>query len=255
VSGPAEGFWADVPFGPGVRRVACDENGLAALDKPEGTLSHPNAPRDEGRSLVRARYDRERECFEWPGPEGAVRRLWLVNRLDSATSGLILAAADEALALEVRALFKRRGVRKVYQALVFGKPRQSSELWRDTLDVRKEGGRIRAVAGAGNLPAECRMTLVRPGTGSPRVSLIRLEPLTGRSHQLRVQCAKRGLPIVGDRTYGDFAANRAFAKAAGPKRMFLHSLEVAFAYRFGGVERTFAATAPLPAEFARRLSS
>jgi 23S rRNA-/tRNA-specific pseudouridylate synthase len=251
VSGPAEGFWADVPFGPGVRLVARDENGLAALDKPQGMLSHPNGPRDLDRSLVRARYDRERECFEWPGPDGAARRLWLVNRLDSATSGLILAAAGEALALEIRALFRRRGVRKIYEALVFGKPRQQSEAWRDTLDVRKEGGRIRAVAGAGNLPAECRMTLVRSGSGSPRVSLIRLEPLTGRSHQLRVQCARRGLPIVGDRTYGDFAANRAFAKAGGPRRMFLHSLEIGFGYRFAGKEHAFAAKAPLPAEFAR----
>jgi tRNA pseudouridine65 synthase len=251
VSGPAEDFWADVPFGPGVRRVACDENGLAALDKPQGMLSHPNGPRDEGRSLVRARYDRQGECFEWPGPDGGSRRLWLVNRLDSATSGLILAAADEALAREVRAQFKRRGVRKVYQALVFGKPRQPSEAWRDTLDVKKLGGRIRTVAGSGNLPAQCRMTLLRSGSGATRVSLIRLEPLTGRSHQLRVQCARRGLPIVGDRTYGDFAANRAFAKGGGPRRMFLHSLEIGFGYRFAGREHTFSATAPLPAEFGR----
>jgi 23S rRNA-/tRNA-specific pseudouridylate synthase len=251
VSAPAEDFWADVPFGPGVRRVACDANGLAGLDKPEGMLSHPNGPRDEGRSLVRASYDRESECFEWPGPGGATRRLWLINRLDSATSGLILAAADEALAREVRAQFKRRGVRKVYQALVFGRPRQASETWRDILDVRRQGGRIRTAAGAGNLPAESVMTLVRPGSAGTGVSMIRLEPRTGRSHQLRVQCARRGLPIVGDRTYGDFAANRAFARSGGPKRMFLHSLGIGFEYAFGGRQCAFSATAPLPSEFER----
>jgi 23S rRNA-/tRNA-specific pseudouridylate synthase len=246
---PAEDFWADVPFGPGVKRVACDANGLAALDKPEGTLSHPNGPRDEARSLVRARYDRERECFEWPGPSGGTRRLWLINRLDSATSGLILAAADEALAREVRAQFKRRSVRKVYQALVFGKPKQESEAWRDILDVKRQRGRIRTAAGEGNLPAESRMTLVQSGSGGAPMSMIRLEPRTGRSHQLRVQCAKRGLPIVGDRTYGDFAANREFARRGGPKRMFLHSLGIGFEYRLGGSEYAFSATAPLPVEF------
>ena len=251
MSGAAEDFWADVPFGPGVTRAASDANGLAALDKPAGVLSHPNGPRDEARSLVRARYDREGECFEWPGAGGGSRRLWLVNRLDSATSGLIIAAADESLACEVRAQFKRRGVRKVYQALVFGKPRQPSETWRDILEVRKLGGRIRTVAGAGHLPAESRMTLVRTGTGAIRISLIRLEPHTGRSHQLRVQCAKRGLPIVGDRTYGDFAANRGFARGGGPARMFLHSQEIAFDYAFGGRTCSFAATAPLPPEFGR----
>jgi len=251
VSAKAEDFWADVPFGPGVKRVACDANGLAALDKPEGVLSHPNGPRDEGRALVRARYDRQGECFEWPGPDGRARRLWLVNRLDSATSGLIFAAADEALAREVRRRFRRRGVRKVYQALVFGRPRQPTETWRDTLDVKRRRGRIRTVAGGGNLPAESRMTLVRSGSDGPRISMIRLEPRTGRSHQLRVQCAKRGLPIVGDRTYGDFAANRGFARGGGPRRMFLHSLEVGLDYELGGRAFAFSARAPLPAEFER----
>jgi len=251
VSAPADGFWSAVPFGPGVRRVECDANGLAALDKPAGVLSHPNGSRDEGRSLVRARYDPQDGCFEWPGAAGAMHRLWLINRLDSATSGLILASADAALAREVRAQFKRRRVRKAYQALVFGKPRQPSETWRDSLRVKKQGGRIRTVAGGGNLAAESRMTLVRSGSGNPRISLIQLEPHTGRSHQLRVQCAKRGLPIVGDGTYGDFGANRGFARGGGSKRMFLHSLEVGFEYEFGGSEHSFFAKAPLPAEFER----
>jgi len=250
VSGPAQDFWADVPFGPGVKRVKCDANGLAGLDKPEGVLSHPNGPRDEGRSLVRARYDREEEFFEWPGPSGGKRRLWLINRLDSATSGLILAAAPEELAREVRAQFRRRGVRKVYQALVFGRPVRPSETWRDFLDVKREGGRVRTVGGRGSLPSESVMTLVRSGSdGTRTISMVRLEPRTGRSHQLRVQCARRGLPIVGDRTYGDFAANRAFARAGGPRRMFLHSLEVSLEYSLGGAPHEFSAEAPLPAAF------
>jgi tRNA pseudouridine65 synthase len=249
VSAAAEGFWAAVPFGPGVLRAAVDPNGLAALDKPEGILSHPNGPRDEARSLVVARYDEADECFQWNDAAGEPRRLWLINRLDSATSGLILAASDGDLAREVRAQFKRRKVRKVYQALVFGKPRQKSEAWRDFLDVRKQGGMIRTAPGAGNLPAECRMTLVRSTPGAPATSLVQLEPSTGRSHQLRVQCAKRGLPIVGDRTYGNFSANRSFAKAGGARRMFLHCLELAFDYGFRGGKFPFSAKAPLPAEF------
>jgi 23S rRNA-/tRNA-specific pseudouridylate synthase len=93
------------------------------------------------------------------------------------------------------------------------------------------------------------MTLVRSATGSRRISLIELAPRTGRSHQLRVQCAKRGLPIVGDRTYGDFRANREYVRAGGPKRMFLHSLSIAFDYELGGRLNGFSAAAPLPPEF------
>jgi tRNA pseudouridine65 synthase len=248
VSAADEAFWAGVPFGPGVTRVALDANGLAGLDKPEGVLSHPNTERDEGRSLLQAHYNPDEECFEWTGVVG-LRRLWLINRLDSATSGLILAATDGALAREVRSQFQLRKVRKTYQALVFGKPRQPAETWTDVLAVKKQGGVIRTAAGGGNIPAECRMSLVRAGSGPVRVSLLRLEPRTGRSHQLRVQCAKRGLPIVGDRTYGNFAANKAFAKEAGQKRMFLHSLAVAFEYPFGRGTHAFSAAAPLPPEF------
>ena len=251
MSAAPEAFWSAVPLGPGVRRVALDANGLAALDKPEGVLSHPNSPRDESRSLVRAAYDEADECFRWPGPGGGTCSLWLINRLDSATSGLILVAADGVLAREVREQFRRRRVRKVYQALVFGRPRLAEETWRDVLGVRRQGGHLRTSAGAGNLPAESRMALVGTSRGAQILSLIQLEPHTGRSHQLRVQCAKRGLPIVGDRTYGDFAANKAFVRAGGPKRMFLHSLEIGFDYAFVGREHAFSARAPLPDGFAR----
>ncbi len=228
--------------------MALDANGLAALDKPEGVLSHPNTARDEPRSLLSARYDAGEECFEWRDAEGP-GRLWLINRLDSATSGLILAATDAALAREVREQFRKRQVSKTYQALVFGRPRQETETWKDLLEVRKEQGHIRTSAGGGRLPAEAQMTLVRTADGARRLSLITLEPRTGRSHQLRVQCAKRNLPIVGDRTYGNFGANRDFARSGGAKRLFLHSLATSFSYAFGGREHAFSAAAPLPPEF------
>lgn len=261
----AEEFWATLPLGRGVRLIAKDANGLVAFDKPAGVLSHPNEPGDEKRALLQARYVVDGEYFEWRADAGTaetgaaeevkgVRRLWLLNRLDSATSGVILAAATAELAAEIRAQFKRKQVRKVYLALVLGAPRQATELWRDLLSVEKRGGKIRTATNAGNVPAESRMSVVRAGgggagTGGMKVSLIRLEPRTGRSHQLRVQCAKRGLPIVGDQTYGDFKANRAFAKAAGTKRLFLHSMETSFAYEWKGKTWEFAARAEVPGEF------
>jgi tRNA pseudouridine65 synthase len=255
VSAPPESFWAELPLGRGVVVLARDGNGLAAFAKPAGVLSHPNTPDDEPRSLLNARYTLDGEFFEWSSAAGGPQRLWLLNRLDSATSGVILAAGDEDLAREVRAQFKRKQVRKIYHALVFGAPRQSVELWRDLLAVDKRGGKVRAVADAGHVPAASQMTVLRGGRGTPRVTLIRLEPLTGRSHQLRVQCAKRQLPIVGDQTYGDFQANRELAKVTGTKRMFLHSLESRFAYEFRGQKFSFAAKAPLPPEFEKLLQA
>jgi tRNA pseudouridine65 synthase len=249
VNAPSENYWSGLPLGRGVTLLEHDANGLAAFDKPAGVLSHPNTPDEAPRALLTTRYEVEGEFFEWTAADGAIQRLWLLNRLDSATSGVILAAASAELAGEIRAQFKRKQVRKQYQALVFGAPHQPMELWRDRLVVEKRGGMIRTATSAGNIPAESRMSLVRASRIEPRLALLRLEPRTGRSHQLRVQCAKRGLPIIGDQTYGDFRRNREFAKVAGTKRMFLHSIETTFDYEWRGQRYTFVARAPLPPEF------
>ena len=94
---PAD-FWDTLPLGRGVESIVRDANGLAAFAKPAGVLSHPNETADQPRSLLTSRYDREGEYFEWNPPGGGTRRLWLLNRLDAATSGVIMTASSEALA-------------------------------------------------------------------------------------------------------------------------------------------------------------
>jgi len=239
-----------LPLGPGVAVLAWDGNGVVAFDKPAGVLSHPNRPADQPRSLLAAAYDLDEQAFRW-SESGGERRLWLLNRLDGATSGVILAAADAALAREIRGLFARKAVQKAYVARVFGRPSERRAVWRDLLAVEKRGGQVRTSAKAGNIPAETAFRFLADAADPMPTALVRLEPRTGRSHQLRVQCAKRHLPIVGDQTYGDFGLNRTFAKATGLKRLFLHSLETRLAYDWRGRTHEFRAEAPLPAEFGR----
>ena len=249
-------FWDQLPLGTGVTLLSHDANGLAALSKPEGVLSHPNMESEVPRALLTVPYTIKGECFNWTPadvPGAAPRRLYLLNRLDSATSGVILVTANEKLADYMRELFLHKHIHKLYQAIVFGKPSEASQLWRDRLSVHKKGGQVRTGTG-GNIPAEAQMSVLRQRRkGPPLLALIRLEPRTGRSHQLRVQCAQRHLPIVGDLTYGDFPANKAFARATGHKRLFLHSYETNFDYEWQGKKFHFSATAPLPAEFAQLL--
>ena len=241
-------FWETLPLRAEVRLLTKDPNGLVAFDKPAGVLSHPNDSPDEPRSLLTCRYDKTTQCFHWKNAEGAERKLWLLNRLDSATSGVILTAASEKLATVIREHFAKKQVRKAYNALVFGHPHTKKEMWRDLLAINKKSGLIRA-ATVGNIPSETHFEVIQHTQRNFSTSLIRLEPRTGRSHQLRVQCAKRHLPIIGDQTYGDFALNREFAKAVKSKRLFLHSLETSFTYEFGGKTFAFKASAPLPEEF------
>lgn len=240
--------WSEyLPLKEGVEVIAEDGHGVIALSKPAGVLSHPNESGGAERSLIQAPYKFDQECYEVKDSTG-VRRFWLLNRLDSATSGVLLLAAQETLANEIRTAFQQRQVHKLYNALVFGTPHAAKQVWKDRLAVAKKGARIRTEA-AGNVPSEAHMRVIQQWRSNFSLSLIELNPKTGRSHQLRVQCAQRHLPIVGDATYGDFKVNREFAKQTGEKRLFLHSLETAFEYRWKGKNVPFEAKAPLPKEF------
>jgi 23S rRNA-/tRNA-specific pseudouridylate synthase len=243
----------NLPLGPGVTLAASDDNGLLALAKPAGVLSHPNQAADQARSLLNAPYTLDGEFYELAIPsverEGKPQRVYLLNRLDSATSGVLLLATSAALAKVVRAAFLEKNVKKIYNALVFGTPQRAVETWRDQLAIHKKSNQIRAERG-GNIPAEARVRILRRWHDKlPPLTLLELEPRTGRSHQLRVQCALRKLPIVGDATYGNFPANRDHARRTGNPRLYLHSLETRFTYLWKNKQHTFAAQAPLPPEF------
>ena len=87
-------------------------------------------------------------------------------------------------------------------------------------------------------------------TNGNKPTLLRMEAKTGRTHQLRVQSALHGHPILGDKTYGDFAMNKTFA-GRDPRfaRMFLHCSHTAFRYPWAGGEHKFVAASPLPESF------
>jgi len=230
----AEELARRLPLGRGVRVMAAGPGGLVALEKPAGILTHPNRDGAHHTALLNAPYDFERECFHWTaGAAGEPGTLYLLNRLDSPTSGLVLAALTVEAAAAGRHAFLEGRVQKTYFALVLGHPRPEHGEWSDRLERERPGGAqagrgvrvsARAQGGGAGRTAVTRYHCVETRTSNDAVlTLVRLEPLTGRTHQLRVQCAARHHPIVGDATYGDFGYNRAFAKRTKCKRLFLHA--------------------------------
>ena len=75
------------------------------------------------------------------------------------------------------------------------------------------------------------------------------EPLTGITHQLRVQCAKHGMPILGDATYGNFAANKKIRSMSKINRLFLHCACTELEAEISGKKVVFSAAAKLPESF------
>ena len=222
--------------------------GIWALEKASGVLTHPNKEAGKGkrsRTLLNADYLQDEECYAWKNEEGVMQKLYLVHRLDSPTSGVILASSNLRIADMIKELFLNKEIRKTYFAIVRPKGGIKEGLWKDYLKERREDGKIRVWKGNGSL-ALTKVSVERKRGGMNGLAIIRLEPQTGRTHQLRVQCALRGISIVGDKNYGDFTFNRKIARASKVDRLCLHAGEIEFKLDLDGKIINFFADSPIP---------
>ena len=194
---------------------------VLAVYKPCGVRSHPNDNEICRQALLETPYDLEKEAYKI-----GEKYIYLLNRLDSPTSGLMLLSTDFETAREVRALFKAHRVQKIYHAVVKGFFPEKPLVWRDCLDVQHKGSYVRTRRTKEHgVWAKTKVHLLKIiHLKNETLSLIELQPLTGRTHQLRVQCAARGFPIFGDKTYGDFGWN----KRLKAERLYLHAEKVSF---------------------------
>ena len=169
--------------------ILLDEGGFVACDKPPGLP----VDRDEwgvGEDTALARL---REMY--PG-------CLLCHRLDAGTGGVLLAARDEKALEEAVAAFRTRQVEKRYVCRVIGTPDPPRGDMEDRL-LRKNG---RTVCDPRGQYASLSYALrFREGGGS----VMDVDLHTGRTHQIRVQFARRGWPLLGDDLYGDRMENRA----------------------------------------------
>ncbi|MGJ8638742.1 MAG: RluA family pseudouridine synthase [Opitutaceae bacterium] len=238
----------ELPLSRGVTVITSNDDGLVALDKPVGVLSHPNSNQDKMRSLMNAAYYFDDEVFKWKDEAGVEKQAWLVNRLDSGTSGVILLALNPDIAKTVKSCFSTHKVQKTYYALVRGTIAGKVGKWSDQIpkDVRN-GAQV--IKKARMISATTRFQALKSPTGGFPITLVKLMPITGRTHQLRVQCRKHGNPIVGDRTYGSFSFNREIVHETAQRRMMLHSYETVFRYAHKGKLRDFRAVSEIPEPF------
>ena len=205
-------------------RVLREGSGVLAVHKPAGIATQAPSPFDSMERRVRSL---------------AVVRdgggyLGVPHRLDRAVSGVLLFATTPRAARQLSRQFERRMVRKTYRALLEPTSPDACRItgewreWRDRLAKIPDEARGRAVAADESCPeareAVTRVRLlsmpdtVRPGGGALQVEF---EPLTGRMHQLRIQSAVRGLPVLGDVLYG---ATMTFGEGA----IALHACRIEF---------------------------
>ncbi len=224
--------------------VVYEDDDLLIVDKPSGIVVHPSAGHHDGDTLVNALLARAGGA-EYGGIAG-VARPGIVHRLDRDTSGLLMVAKHDAAQSSLMAQLKARRVRKTYLALVAGR-------------VSAAAGRIEAPIGR-DPRHRTKMAVVPDGRASTtgyRVrerfadwTLLELDLVTGRTHQIRVHLDAIGHPVAGDPVYGTGTSRRG---PDGLDRLFLHAwrLELA-APRDGHLIR---ATADLPLDLERVLAT
>lgn len=169
--------------------------------------------------------------------------LGIVHRLDRPTTGVVLFARTSKAAARLSEQFRKQSIEKVYWAVVPAGLTPAEGLMEDWL-VKDETSPIVRIASANNADARKARTAFQVRQTVGGFSWIELRPQTGRKHQLRVQLASRGFPIVGDQRYG--------SKLAFPLGIALHARSLRFVHPVQKLPIHL--TAPLPPCWGRQFS-
>jgi 23S rRNA pseudouridine1911/1915/1917 synthase len=231
--------------------VIYEDEDCIVVNKAAGMVVHPAAGRTEG-TLVNAILHR---CPDLQGIGGEYRP-GIVHRLDKDTSGVMIVAKNAAAFQNLAQQFKDRRVKKEYVAVVWGKPKSARGVINQPIG-RHRSNRKR-MSSVSPLPRKREAITewnvekcfrYKNAAGLSWVSLLRLRPLTGRTHQIRVHLADIGYPLVGDKIYGRKAASGA-VRSGGVSGLSVFGRQALHAQRLGLLHpRTMAGiefSAPLP---------
>jgi 23S rRNA pseudouridine1911/1915/1917 synthase len=215
--------------------VLHEDNHLLIVRKPPGVPSQPDA------SGAPSLWDLA--CAHRVRTEGkpGAAYVGLVHRLDRNVGGVVALARTSKAAARLSEQFRQGTVRKTYRAAVIGAAAlpPGEQTWVDWL--RKHADTNLVAAGPERPDSKRAETIAVPQAWNRGAGLLLLHPRTGRPHQLRVQCATRGMPIMGDRKYG---SQRPF-----DGMLALHALALEFQHPTRG--ETLRVACPPPAHWRR----
>jgi 23S rRNA pseudouridine1911/1915/1917 synthase len=206
-------------------RIVYLDDAVAVIDKPSGLLAMGSG-REQERTAYRILNDHLKALART-----AQQQVFIVHRLDRETSGLMMFARSES----VQAIVQQNwtSVTKKYLAVVEGAPADAQGTLKDQL-AESRSFKVHRVVRSGE-PAVTHYRVLRK---SGDKSLLELTLETGRKHQIRVQLAARGFPIIGDQKYG--------AATDPARRLALHACELKFRHPVSGAAMEFQSALPGP---------
>jgi len=218
-----------------------EDDQIMVVNKPAGMVVHP-APGHLAGTLVDALLAHDPALADAVNPDEQ-QRPGIVHRLDKDTSGLLLVAKTATALMQLSQQFQGHTVKKYYQALVEGRlpvaegaieaPIGRDQRHRQRMAITAQHGRH-------------AHTLFWVEQELARFTLVRVQIITGRTHQIRVHFAAIGHPIAGDHTYGR-------RQEPEPPRLWLHAAELRFTHPTTGQELVF--SAPLPPDLENFLAT
>lgn len=248
---PARAEAEDIPLA-----VVYEDDDLIVIDKPVGLIVHP-APGAAAGTLVNALLH---HCGASLSGVGGRMRPGIVHRIDKDTSGLLVAAKNDAAHQGLAAQFAAHSLERRYLAVTWGAPDAAEPRLARLPGVAWEAdGALKITTRIGRSPADRkRMAVVPAGgrlattrarvlerfgdQGRPRAALVECRLETGRTHQIRVHLAYAGHPLVGDGVYGRRGGTD--PALAGFPRQALHAASLGFMHPLRGETMRFAAAPP-----------
>ena len=216
--------------------IIFEDEWLLVVNKPSGLAVHGGSGIDFG--LI--------ELMRHLNPEH--RFLELVHRIDKNTSGIIVIAKKRSALKLMQELFRNKKIKKNYLVAVKGNwdLQKKEVILRLEKKQTAEGHHVNVVEDP--LKGKLSKSIFYLVKKTPHKSLLSAQIITGRTHQIRVQLAFLGFPVLGDDKYGDFALNKKL-HSSGLKRMFLHAHKLSFTHPF--IEEKVELVADLPIELGK----
>ena len=205
--------------------IVYEDDNILVVSKPAGLLSHPESSADKNTLIdqilyylyEKGEYDMSKESSFTPA---------ICNRLDRNTGGIVIAGKNLAAVQAVNKAIAPRKIKNYYITMVRGEFTQEKELF--GYHVKDELTNTVKVLKKEAPGAKKIFTKVKPIAVKDNFSLLEIDLITGKSHQIRAHLKSMGYPVIGDRKYGEMRVNTRFKDKYGLNNQFLFAYKIAW---------------------------